>query len=63
MENKRDTVLLLPDGRIAQDRKEAKELLGIGKYTFKRLFDNRDIKLVNKNLISTSDEQRAKNQL
>ena len=55
-----NSVLILPDGRIARDRKEAKEMLGVGKYTFTAMFKDGTIKRIPTNKLSTGDEQSNK---
>ena len=59
MNIKNDTVLLLPDGSIAQNRKEACEMLNTSTYQFKKLFKAGSIKRINNPLTSSKGDEKA----
>ena len=48
--NNENTVLLLPDGRIAQNKKEVCQMLGIGDSRYKAKMRSGEIKRINSTL-------------
>lgn len=59
--NVENTVLLLPDGRIAQNRKDAKELMCIGSTSYKVLVRKGIIKRI-ENTKAQGYETKSRNQ-